>query len=72
MMKFATPLVGAAAVLAMAVTLSWAQSQPGGPAAGDFGGPPLTKDDVEQKILMTFEEMRCRPRYANVSPIPGC
>lgn len=151
-MKFATPIVGAAAVLAMAVTFSWAQPQldgpagrgrpqdggsnplarlldtnrdgilsedeiaaasaelkeldaskdgrltqdelrammpamgprggfgPGGPGRGpggggvavsDFGGPPLPKDDVEQKILTTLEEMRRGPRYANVSPTDG-
>lgn len=43
----------------------------GGASASDFGGPPLAKDDVEQKILTTLEEMRRGPRYANVSPTDG-
>lgn len=60
--------MGLIALLALGGT-ACGQPEPGGDLP--FENPLLAKDDVEDHILSTLEEMRAGPRYANVSVQDG-
>ena len=70
-MKRLAPAVTALTVFTIITSVSLAQrpgrSGGGGVDAAAFDAPPLPKDEVENKVLGTMEEMRKGPRYRNVS-----